>query len=122
VELQQDDPRIIFFECPVCLREYALIPGKELTFRWLHPIGLALYCVTFDRKPTERVAEVASSLLRQRQPADLEEFVREIRLELNEPTQQVRDILDLRASEQELREYLGLLCERLEQTLSGQRH
>ena len=117
VELEPLDPRITFFECPDCRRHYALQPGKQLTFRWLHPISLALYGVIFDLAPTERVADVVASFVEQRPAEELEVFVREIKLELDEPTQQVRDILDCRASEQELRDYLRLFCDRLEQSV-----
>jgi hypothetical protein len=121
VELEPHDPRITFFECPGCRRHYALRPGKQLTFRWLHPISLALYGVISDQAPTERVADILSSFVEQRHPEELEEFVREIKIELNEPTQQVRDILDCRAPEQELRDYLRLLCGHLERYLGAQR-
>ena len=50
-EAGPSDPRIAFFECPSCRRQYALRPGKQLTFRWLHPISLALYA-----GPVRRVA------------------------------------------------------------------
>ena len=121
VELEPLDPRITFFECPECRRHYALKPGKELTFRWLHPISLALYGVIFDDAPTERVADVVASFVAQRLAEELAVFVREIRFELDEPTQQVRDILDCRASEQELRDYLRLFCDHLEQSLGARR-
>lgn len=32
-----------FFECPSCGRHYAHTTGRPLTFRWGHPISLALY-------------------------------------------------------------------------------
>jgi len=121
VELEPLDPRITFFECPDCRRHYALKPGKQLTFRWRHPISLALYGVIFDHAPTERVADAVASFLEQRPAEELEVFVREIKLELDEPTQQVRDILDCRASEQELRDFLWLFGDHLEQSLGALR-
>jgi len=115
------NPRIAFFECPSCQRRYALRPGKALTFRWLHPISLALYPVQFDESPSGRAAEVAALLIRDRPVAELRLSLREIRLELEEPTQQVRDILDCRASEGELREFLRLVAEGVEASLAGRR-
>ncbi len=96
-------------------------PGQHLTFRWLHPISLALYDVLFDHAPTKRVAEVAAAFVERLPAKEREAFVREIQLELNEPTQQVRDILDCRASEQELRDYLRRFCEHLEPSRGAQR-
>jgi hypothetical protein len=120
-EVGPSDPRIAFFECPSCRRHYALQPGKRLTFRWLHPISLALYAVQFDDSTVRRAAEVTASLVRDRQSEQLEVFAREIRLELDEPTQQVRDILNCQASECELREFLGLVAGGIEAFLAGRR-
>jgi hypothetical protein len=113
------DSRLTFFECPACCRQYALRPGKGLTFRWPHPIGLTLYGVQFDESPSLRAAEAAASFARGRPAAELERLAREIELELREPTQRVRDILDCRAPEGELREYLRLFAEGIMRSLAG---
>lgn len=120
-ELEPIDLRITFFECPSCRRHYALQPGKPLTFRWGHPISLPLYSVIFDDAPAQRAAAVAASFVKQRSPEQVERFVGEIKLELEEPTQQVRDILDCRATEPELREYLCGFVEHVEQLLAARR-
>jgi hypothetical protein len=112
-------PEIKFFECPSCQRHYALMPGKQLTFRWMHPISLALYRVMFDESPSSRARQMADTFIEDRPAVELESFVREIRLELDEPTQEVRDILDCRASEGELREFLRLFTEAVEASLSS---
>jgi hypothetical protein len=111
-------PQISFFECPSCGRQYALQPGRELTFKWLHPISLALYPVIFDLAPAARATAVAAWDVERRPREQIEAFVSEIRLELVEPTQQVRDILGCRTSEQELRDYLGLYVEHIERLLA----
>ncbi len=118
VKLEPLDPQITFFECPACRRHYALEPGKQLAFRWRHPINLVLYGVIFDDAPSEKAADVAALVIKQRSSEELALFVREIRLELDDPTQQVRDILECRASEAELRNYLRLFCEHVEQFLA----
>lgn len=41
-------------------------------------------------------------------------IVQEIKLELDDPTQQVRDIVECRASEDDLRKYLRCVAERLD--------
>lgn len=120
MKLEPHDLQITFFECAACRRHYALEPGKQLTFRWLHPISLALYSVSFDDAPTERVADVVALFVKQRSSEQLALFVQEIRIELDDPTQQVRDILECRASEEELRNYLRLFCEQVERFLAGQ--
>ena len=115
-------PQIAFFECPNCGRHYALKSGKQLTFRWLHPISLALYPVLFDESLSGRAAEVAAQLANGRTTKEIEMFRREILLELEEPTQQVRDILDNRASEVELREFLASVAEQIGSLLASQRN
>jgi hypothetical protein len=108
---------IAFFGCPECERHHALLPGKQLTFRWLHPISLVLYSVQFDESPAGREEEIARSLIRSRPVEHLEYIVREIRLELEEPTQQVRDILDCRGSESDLRAFLRSVAGKIATTL-----
>jgi hypothetical protein len=112
--------QITFFECPACGRHYALKAGKELTFRWLHPISLALYSVLFDPSPIDRAAGVAAALVRNRPTEQLTVFAREMRLELDEPSQQIRDILGCRASEDELRAFLRLVADEIESYLADQ--
>ncbi|HKB02684.1 MAG TPA: hypothetical protein VKD90_10720 [Gemmataceae bacterium] len=111
------DGGVTFYECPACRRQYALRPGKGLTFRWPHPIGLALYGVQFDESPSGRAAEAVASFTQGRPTDELDWLVTEINLELREPTQQVRDILDCRAQETELREYLRLFVDGVERSL-----
>jgi hypothetical protein len=121
VPVESDAEGIAFFECPACHRQYALKPGKGLTFRWLHPISLPLYSVLFERSPAGRAADVAASLVRDRPAEDLAVIVREIRLELDDPTQEVRDILDSPTPEAELRAFLRLVVEGIEKSLAPQR-
>src|SRR5262249_24551886 len=111
-------PQVTFFECPSCRRPYALRPGKELTFRWLHPISLALYEAQFEEAPSIHAGERAVSSVKERRMEELELLVNEVRLELQEPTQQVRDILDCRASESDLREFLRLFGEHVSEYLA----
>ena len=79
--------------------------------RWLHPLTLALYAVIPDIKPIERAPTVARKVAARYSHKELTEIVKEIRLELNEPTQQIRDTLECRASEGELRQYLSSFCD-----------
>ena len=110
----ESPPEIQFLECPSCGRRYALEIGRQLTFRWLHPVTLALYGVIFQERPIEGVGLIAQQFLKHRSPEELEWIVNEIRLELNDPTQQVRDTLDCRASEEDLRQFLQLFCDCVE--------
>jgi hypothetical protein len=117
VELVRADevsPEIAFYACPQCGRRYAQRPGGALTFRWLDPISVALYPVIFTEAPEKvdplRIDEQFSHV----SPDQLAAMAAEIRLELETPTQPVRDILDCRAPEAELRAYLRRFCERAE--------
>jgi len=107
------------FECGRCGRQYARRPGRALCFRWPHPIGRALYPVQFDRHPAPRAGAVAAMLTRGASAAARASIAREIALELGDPTQRVGDIVDCRASEAELRRYLGLVVAHLESRPAG---
>jgi hypothetical protein len=121
-DLSRSILRSHFFECLACGRQYALRPGQELTYRWRHPISLALYGVIFDPPTNAAVLRAAESLREGRSDDEIAALVKEIRLELNDPTQQVRDILDCRATEEELRNFLGLVCLSIESALKSGRH
>ena len=111
--LPESTPEMDFLECPSCLRHYASRDGGALTFRWGHPVSLALYGVIFEPQPIDFAPHVAEHLARKRSPQQLAAFAREISLELETPTQVVRDILQSRASEAACRAFLRALVERL---------
>ncbi len=119
--LETGDAEIAFFVCPACHRHYALKPGKGLTYRWGHPISLALYSVIFDEDPAreEKVSSTAADLIKDRSNEEIAEMVSEINLELLEPVQKVRDILDCHANEEQLRAFLKLVSDRLERSLQS---
>src|SRR5882757_7648200 len=87
IVLQEDEhyPGIRFFLCPNCGRRYAIEPGRGLTFRWLHPVTLALHEVIFDGRPVEQAPKIARKFTEQYSREELAEIVKEIRLELDEP-------------------------------------
>ena len=105
---------IRFFLCSNCSRRYALTAGKALTLRWREAVTLPLHEVYGSDAPVEQAARKAQKFVSHRSPEDLDWIVREIRLELDDPTQQVRDTLDCKASEVDLRQYLFSFCEHVE--------
>jgi transposase-like protein len=105
---------ISFFECPNCHRSFARKPGGKLCFRWLHPISLVLYPVIFERKPLQDCERVVEMFAKQESGERIKLIVQEIKLELDDPTQQVSDILECVASEDDLRKYLRCVADRLE--------
>jgi len=102
---------VAFFECARCGRQYALGAGKDLTFRWGHPISRALYPVMFSTSPQAEAGRAVDATLRARTPNERAAIIAEIRLELDHPTQRVTDILDCRAGEDDLREFLREYCQ-----------
>ncbi len=110
-------PKIRFFQCPNCGRRYAKQPRRKLTYQWLEAVTLPLYRVIFFAKPVDHAPDVARKFAVWYSRERLEEIVKEIRLELDEPTQRVRDTLDCRAPEGELRRYLSLFCECVDRIL-----
>ena len=86
-----------------------------MTDRWGSPISLALYGVIFDRDAIPRAGQIAEMLARDKDAAYLEAFARAIQAELDEPTQQVSEILDMAVpkSEDHLRTFLQRVGNRL---------
>ena len=80
----------------------------------MHPISLVLYPVIFELYPSQHCERIAAMFAKEESTERIKLMVQEIRLELDDPTQQVRDILDCRASEEELRNYLRCVAEHLE--------
>jgi hypothetical protein len=97
---------ITFFECPACHRQYAQKPEGALVYRWLHPVSLPLYAVLFEAEPLSQAQAVAEGFVRSYSRDQLTIMIDEIELELQHPTQNVRDILDSLASEEKCREFL----------------
>jgi hypothetical protein len=97
---------ISFYECPKCQRKFARKQDGALTLRWGHPINLLLYPVIFEQHPEQHCEEVAALFAKQETADRIKRIVEETRLELDDPTQQVRDILESHASEEALRRYL----------------
>jgi len=72
----------------------------------LHPVSLALYCILFNREPLSAAPFVAKELMSGRSRDATLKMIEEIELELQRPTQNVREILDNPQSEEECREFL----------------
>jgi len=105
---------ISFFECPKCHRNFAREAGGALFFRWPHPISLVLYPVMFAVDPSQHCERIAVMFAHQESAERIKLMVQEIKLELDDPTQQIGDILECRASEEDLRKYLRCLADRLD--------
>ena len=88
-----------------------------MTFRWLHPISLVLYAVLFDADPAPRATAVADRLLKDETADWLSLLVDEIDLELQDPTQDLSAMLDCRASDARLRDFLRRVSERVQAKL-----
>ena|SRR5215213_613861 len=107
--LEESTDTITFLQCPSCHRPYKKRPGTPLTYRWLHPVTIALYWVIFEDEPVLRAESIAEDLVRGGPSDELLEMIEEIELELDQPTQPVRDALENRATEEKCREYLRAL-------------
>jgi len=115
--LPESSHEMAFYECPSCLRHFARKEGGSLTYRWLHPVSVALYGVLFEREPLEHAQQIAEMLVRNRPPEKIASLVEEIELELEHPTQQVRDIIENVASEAKCRAFLAAVVHRLRAAL-----
>lgn len=111
-ELRRIEAR--FFECAKCQRQFTLHEGGVLTERWLGPLSLTLYGVQFSEQPEAEAPRIAADLRADRSPADCAQIAAEIRLELAQPTQPVRQILPgTRGSEEALRRFLQAVADNL---------
>jgi hypothetical protein len=97
---------VTFYECPTCGRPYAKAAGGPLTYRWLHPVSLPLYCVLFSPEPVPEAERVARDFVQRESDEHLCVLLDEIELELREPTQTVRDIIDNPQPEETCRAFL----------------
>src|SRR5580704_5709344 len=79
---------ISFYECPKCQRRFARKQDGG-----------------FEQHPEQHCEEVAALFAKQETADRIKRIVEETRLELDDPTQQVRDILESHASEEALRRY-----------------
>ena len=92
--------------------------GRRLTdISLVAPVSVALYGVLFEREPLEHAQQIAEMLVRNRPPEKIASLVEEIELELEHPTQQVRDIIENVASEAKCRAFLAAVVHRLRAAL-----
>lgn len=109
--LPDSNDQIAFYQCPSCLRQYAKRAGQPLCDRWLSPLSLVLYGIQFEPRPQAGAERAARSLLQQQTPEEITRMISEIEAELQEPRQQVRDILNLPQAEEEVRAFLRRVVE-----------
>ena len=119
LDVLESDAEIAFFACARCGRQYARKAGRELVFRWGNPLSLALYGVIYEADAPPHAARIADQLARDRDAAALDRFIREIELELADPTQAVTEILPMAVpkSEENLRQFLRLVAVQLRRRL-----
>lgn len=109
--LPESNDQITFYQCPSCLRQYAQRADRTLCDRWLSPLSIVLYGLQFESQPLAGAERVARALLQQRKPEEITNMISEIEAELQEPRQQVRDILNLPQAEEEVRAFLRQVVE-----------
>lgn len=117
LDVLESDAEIAFFACSRCGRQYARTPRGGLVYRWGNPLSLALYGVIYEADAPPHAARIADHLARDRDAAALAPFIREIELELANPTQAVTEIVPMAApkSEENLRAFLRLVAVQLRQ-------
>jgi len=88
---------------------YAKRPGAAITYRWLHPISIALYGFFFRSGGLEaHQAMAVRAITKGRDHAEILAVLREIEDELDSPTQEVRLILEgHQRSEEDCRAFLS---------------
>ena len=112
--LPESTKQIAFYSCPECQHHYAKKLGQSLHDRWLSPLSIALYPIIFNPNPQNQVKDIADLLKRDFSQEKIKILIKEISDELINPKQKLKDILDLKASEPDIRDYLTLLSKELE--------
>jgi hypothetical protein len=102
--LDASEKGVSFFECPSCRRQYVRAENGSLNY---YPVSRPLYCILFSKDPVADAPRVAIILAAQSSTAELGAMTREIELELEQPTQQVRDLVDGAHSEETCRQFLA---------------
>lgn len=115
--LPASDEKITFYRCPKCGREFAQVPGKSLTERWLGALSLVLYGVIFSPRPQDEARRIADMFRDERSVEVLAWIVGEIRFEIAHPTQKIQDIHGVSQSEEDLREFLTRVADILSKEL-----
>jgi hypothetical protein len=77
--------------------------------------------VIFEAVPAQRAEGEAKLFVKQQAAAYLRRMVEEIRLELRDPTQQLRDIVNCVGSEEKVREFLRLFADAVEELMPKER-
>ncbi len=119
---------VSFVTCQQCNRHFRVTLNGELVDRWLSPLSLILYPVIFDTHPQKEAERIANELYASSQSGgrsifrsftreELQQLLSDVRLELEKPTQKVREILDLHGEEADLRQYLAAVAQRLGQLM-----
>lgn len=108
-------PEMAFFECPGCRRAYARTPGGALTYRWLHPVSIALYSFAFRSGTREQhVRKTVHDMLSNSTAEQIAWNMDEIELELSKPTQKVCEMLpELGKEENDCRSFLRTVLDEM---------
>ncbi len=116
IMLPESGQEITFYRCPQCRRQFAQRLGQSLTeYTPGSFLPLVLYGVTFSPKPQAEANRIAAMLRDQESGETLAWVARDIRLALASPLHTIRDIIPLRASEQDVREFLALVADKLDE-------
>lgn len=121
-----------FYVCRGCARRFRLTSAGGFVERWGGPLSLVLYPVIFSKNPQEQARQIGESLCGSTREGERSIFRRfslehlkliqlEIANELQNPTQGVKQILDCRASEADLRKYLTAVAVILAEHINDQR-
>ena len=118
--LPESTEEATFYECPGCHRHFALISGRGLCERWLGPLSLVLYGIIFERRPQDASRRIAELFLAQSRREEIVWMRAEIAQEIEQPTQNVCDIHDLRQKEEDVRAFLRLVVDYWDEALKSQ--
>ena len=119
-QLPESSAEISFYICQQCNWKFSQRAGKSLTDAWPSPLSLLLYGIIFDPEPEQKAQAQAELLIKQKTREEIDLIVKEIRRELENPTQRVSEIHDLayRPSEEKVRKFLSSVIEYLEKELN----
>ena len=117
---QQDSPEgVTFYRCDQCDWQFTQGTGESVHDRWLSPLSIVLYSQIFEPNP-ETTAEKNARLIVEQNAELIPTILEEIERELQSPTQQVSEILDLVfKDETKLRSHLRELAKHLRSAIQA---
>ena len=108
-----------FYRCVNCKRDYTKTRNNIIVDKWLSPISLVLYGIIFETsKIPDQTINFQIAQLEKFSKEEISIIINDIQEELDNPKQNVVEILDLNCGEENVRDYLQRLLVKIKENKS----